>query len=70
MTAPETCPGCGGLVAGNPYGVTLIQPPAFLNFRICRTCEATLKGQDRAAHDALIAAFAALAGRDDANAVH
>lgn len=70
MSAAERCPCCGELVNGNTYEISLINPPLFLAFTVCTECEAILTGNDRAAHDALVMAFANRVGGCDATAIH
>lgn len=70
MSAPECCPCCGGMVAGNTYELIFVKPPYFAFRRVCSECESILTGDDRAAHDALVLAFANQVGGSDAPAVH
>lgn len=59
MSAPAAqCPCCGGPVAGNTYELAFLQPPRLAVFSVCRLCEAVLRGDDLAAHDALVMAAA------------
>lgn len=71
MSAPESCPCCGGLVNGNTYELSLIAPPVFLAFTVCSQCEAILTSNDREAHDALVMAAARrIEGGADARTFH
>lgn len=71
MSAPECCPCCGGLVNGNTYELAYMQPPIFAALNVCHTCETVLRGDDVAAHDALVmAATRRIGGSAHAPTVH
>lgn len=70
MSAPECCPCCGELVNGNTYELVFVKPPLYAFRRVCIACEAVLRGDDCAAHDALVSAFAYRMGGCDAPVIH
>lgn len=70
MSAPERCPCCGGEVRGNRYELAYIRPPVLALFNVCIVCEAVLRGDDPAAHDALVMAATRRIGGCDAPTVH
>lgn len=70
MSTPDKCPCCGQPVNGNTYELAYLRPPVLALFNVCRGCEAVLRGDDRAAHEALVVAAANRIGGCDAPTVH
>lgn len=71
MSAAERCPCCGELVNGNSYELIFSRPPLVAFRHVCRACETVLRGDDLAAHDALVMAAARrIEGGADARTFH